>query len=92
MDIKEIANGVNKKIKVKRLVTAPGVTFKTCPNCKGTGKVNKVVNTMLGQMVSSSVCYQCNGTGKIIDNKPPGVDSTGLQYKEEIIEIKNPHQ
>ena len=90
MDIKEIANGVNKKIKVKRLVTAPGVTFKTCPNCKGTGKVNKVVNTMLGQMVSSSACYQCNGTGKIIDNKPPGVDSTGLQFKEEIIEIKIP--
>ena len=25
--------------------------------------------------------------GKIIDNKPPGVDSTGLQYKEEILEI-----
>ena len=90
LDIKEIAYGVNKKIKVKRLVTAPGVTFKTCPNCKGTGKVNKVVNTMLGQMVSSSACYQCNGTGKIIDNKPPGVDSTGLQFKEEIIEIKIP--
>ena len=45
---------------------------------------------MLGQMVSSSACYQCNGTGKIIDNKPPGVDSTGLQFKEEIIEIKIP--
>ena len=90
LTINEIANGVNKKIKVKRLVTAPGVTFKTCPNCKGTGKVNKVVNTMLGQMVSSSTCYQCNGTGKIIDNKPPGVDSTGLQFKEEIIEIKIP--
>ena len=90
LTINEIANGVNKKIKVKRLVTAPGVTFKTCPNCKGTGKVNKVVNTMLGQMVSSSACYQCNGTGKIIDNKPPGVDSTGLQFKEEIIEIKIP--
>jgi molecular chaperone DnaJ len=90
LSIKEIAGGVDKKIKVKRLVTAPGVTFKTCPACNGTGKVNKVVNTMLGQMVSSSPCYQCSGTGKIIDNKPPGVDSTGLQYKEEIIEIKIP--
>ena len=90
LDIKEIANGAKKKIKVKRLITAPGVTFKTCPNCKGTGKVNKVVNTMLGQMVSSTSCFQCNGTGKIIDNKPPGVDSTGLQFKEEIIEINIP--
>ena len=90
LKIQEIAEGVEKKIKVKRLVTAPGVTFKSCSVCKGSGKVNKVVNTMLGQMVSSSSCYQCNGTGKIIDNKPPGVDSTGLQFKEEIIKINIP--
>ena len=90
LTIQEIATGVEKKIKVKRLVTAPGVTFKTCGVCNGTGKVSKVVNTMLGQMVSSSTCYQCNGNGKTIDNKPPGVDSTGLQFKEEILKINIP--
>ena len=90
LSIQEIANGVEKKIKVKRLVTASGVTFKTCSVCKGNGKVNKVVNTMLGQMVSSSSCYQCNGSGQVIDNKPPGVDSTGLQFKEEVIKINIP--
>ena len=90
LTIQEIATGIEKKIKVKRLVTAPGVTFKTCNVCNGTGKVSKVVNTMLGQMVSSSVCYQCNGSGKIIDNKPPGVDSTGLHFKEEILKINIP--
>ena len=45
---------------------------------------------MLGQMVSSSTCYQCNGNGKTIDNKPPGVDSTGLQFKEEVLKINIP--
>ena len=45
---------------------------------------------MLGQMVSSTTCYQCNGNGKTIDNKPPGVDSTGLQFKEEILKINIP--
>ena len=90
LTIQEIATGVEKKIKVKRLVTAPGVTFKTCGVCNGTGKVSKVVNTMLGQMVSSTTCYQCNGNGKTIDNKPPGVDSTGLQFKEEISKINIP--
>ena len=90
LTIQEIATGVEKKIKVKRLVTAPGVTFKTCGVCNGTGKVSKVVNTMLGQMVSSTTCYQCNGNGKTIDNKPPGVDSTGLQFKEEILKINIP--
>ena len=90
LSIQEIASGIEKKIKVKRLVTAPGVTFKTCSVCNGSGKVSKVVNTMLGQMVSSTVCHHCNGTGQIIDNKPPGVDSTGLQFKEEIIKINIP--
>ena len=90
LSIQEIASGIEKKIKVKRLVTAPGVTFKTCNVCNGSGKVSKVVNTMLGQMVSSTVCHHCNGTGQIIDNKPPGVDSTGLQFKEEIIKINIP--
>jgi molecular chaperone DnaJ len=77
-------------VKKKRLVIAPGVTFKNCGICNGTGKVSKVVNTMLWQMVSSSSCHQCNGNGQTIDNKPPGVDSTGLQFKEEIIKINIP--
>src|SRR5690606_23608073 len=66
----EIANGVEKKIKVNRLVQAEGVTFKTCQACQGTGQVRKVVNTMLGQMVSSSTCSVCNGSGQMIDKRP----------------------
>ena len=90
LSIKEIAEGVEKKIKVKRLVTASGVTFKSCSVCNGTGNITKVVNTMLGAMQSSTTCYSCNGNGKTVDNRPPGVDSTGLQYNEEIIKINIP--
>lgn len=90
LNLEEIANGVDKKIKVKRLVLADGVTFKNCPSCNGTGQIRKVVNTMLGQMVSSSTCHTCHGSGKIIDNKPSGVDNTGLIHHEEIIPIKIP--
>ena len=90
LTLDEIANGVEKKIKVKRLVLADGVTFKNCPTCNGTGQVRKVVNTMLGQMVSSSTCHVCHGGGKTIDKKPAGVDNTGLKHQEEIISIKIP--
>jgi len=90
LTLDEIAHGVEKKIKVNRLVNAEGVTFKTCSTCGGSGQVRKVVNTMLGQMVSSSTCYTCNGTGQIIDQKPPGVDNTGLTQKEEVIGINIP--
>ena len=90
LTLQEIAAGTEKKIKVNRLVRADGVTYKNCASCQGTGQVRKVVNTMLGQMVSSSTCPTCSGTGKIIDQRPPGVDNSGLQQKEEIITIKIP--
>jgi molecular chaperone DnaJ len=90
LTLDEIANGVEKKIKVNRLVRAEGVTFKTCPTCQGTGQVRKVVNTMLGQMVSTSACNTCGGAGQIIDKRPPGVDNSGLTTKEEIISVKIP--
>lgn len=90
LTLSEIAQGVEKKIKVNRLVRAEGVTFKTCSTCQGSGQLRKVVNTMLGQMVSTTVCPQCEGTGQIIDKRPPGVDSSGLVHKEEIISVKIP--
>lgn len=90
LSLEEIAHGAEKKIKVNRLVHAPGVTFKPCPACHGSGQIRKVVNTMLGQMVSATSCYQCSGTGKIIDHRPSGVDSSGLIGKEEVITIKIP--
>lgn len=56
LSLEEIANGIEKKIKVNRLVRAEGVTFKNCQTCGGTGQLRKVVNTMLGQMVSTTTC------------------------------------
>ncbi len=90
LDLDEIANGVEKKIKVHRMVHAEGVSFKTCTQCQGTGQVRKVVNTMLGQMVSSSTCPACDGSGQIVDKKPPGVDNSGLVSKEEVITVRIP--
>jgi len=90
LNLDEIANGVEKKIKVHRLVRAAGVTFKTCNTCQGNGQVRKVVNTMLGQMVSASVCSTCQGSGQVIDKRPPGVDSSGLESHEDLINIRIP--
>ncbi|MCA4893973.1 MAG: molecular chaperone DnaJ [Cytophagales bacterium] len=90
MTLEEIANGIEKKIKVNRLVHAEGVTFKNCSTCQGTGQVRKVVNTMLGQMVSSSTCPTCNGAGQTLDKRPPGVDNSGLVSKEDLITVKIP--
>ncbi len=90
LNLQEIANGVEKKIKVKRHVVAAGVTFKSCSACQGSGQVKKVVNTMLGQMVSASTCGICGGSGQIVDKKPAEADSRGLIVREEVISINIP--
>ena len=87
LNLQDIANGVEKKSKVKRQVIAQGVTFKSCGACQGTGQVKKVVNTMLGQMVSASTCSVCGGSGQLVDKKPAEADSKGLLIKEEVISI-----
>ncbi len=90
LTLDEIAHGVEKKIKVTRKVAADGVTFKSCGTCGGQGQVRKVVNTMLGQMVSTNTCPTCQGSGQVINHRPAGVDPSGLQSKDEVIEIKIP--
>lgn len=90
LNLQEIANGVEKKIKVKRQILADGVTFKSCSTCQGSGQIKKVVNTMLGQMVSASVCPSCGGSGQVIDKKPAEADARGLYLKEEVISINIP--
>ena len=90
LTLDEICNGVEKKIKVKRKVLAPGVSFSTCPDCNGSGQVTRVTNTILGRMQTSSTCSRCSGTGQIVDNKPSGADTNGMISKEETVMIPIP--
>jgi molecular chaperone DnaJ len=90
LDLKEILNGVEKKVRVKRLVKAEGVTYKTCSTCNGQGAVTRISNTILGRMQTQTACPTCNGAGKIVDHRPKGSDAQGMIYKEEKIEINIP--
>lgn len=90
LTLQEIATGVEKKIKVNRLIVDPETTFKNCTTCQGTGQVRKVVNTMLGQMMSTTTCTTCGGVGQQVDHRAQGTDSTGMKRSEEVISIKIP--
>ena len=90
LTLEEIANGVEKKIKVKRKVQAPGTTYKTCSTCNGSGQVTRVTNTILGRMQTSAPCNVCGGAGQSIDKKPADADAHGLKIAEETVSIKIP--
>ena len=90
LTLEEIANGVEKKIKVKRKIQAEGTTYKTCGTCNGSGQVTRVTNTILGRMQTASPCTTCGGAGQTIDKKPAGADGQGLIVNEETISVKIP--
>lgn len=99
LNLEEIAKGVEKKIKVKRNNSCKpcsgtgaknGTELSTCPTCKGAGQVQRVVNTMLGQMVSSSPCPSCQGQGKTIKTKCGTCHGDGVTMDEDVISINIP--
>ncbi|MCU0340973.1 MAG: molecular chaperone DnaJ, partial [Spirosomaceae bacterium] len=99
LNLQEVAEGVEKKIKVKRHVSCNtcggngaknGTALKTCHTCNGTGQTRKVVQTMLGQMVSTNTCPTCNGEGKIISDRCDVCAGEGRLLEDDLISIKVP--
>ncbi|MFQ3576106.1 MAG: molecular chaperone DnaJ [Cytophagales bacterium] len=99
LNLEEISNGCEKKIKVKRYVSCRdcggngaknGTALDTCKHCNGTGQIKKVVQTMLGQMVSTATCPVCNGEGKMISQACGTCHGDGRVLEEEVIDRKIP--
>lgn len=99
LTLDEIANGVTKKIKLKKYISCDackgtgekgGNSSKTCPTCGGRGVQTKVMNTMLGQMQTQTTCSTCNGEGKIISEKCTSCYGEGVVSGEELVELKIP--
>ena len=99
LTLEEIAKGVEKEISIEKNVPCPecggkgaknSSDIKTCPACNGTGQVQRVVNTFLGQSISYSTCQQCGGEGKIITNPCPKCGGSGLVRQRETIKVKIP--
>jgi len=90
LSLEEIANGVEKKIKVKRKKVAQGTSYKICGTCNGQGQVSRIQNTILGRMQTAATCSACGGSGQTIDKKPANADAQGMLLTEETVSIKIP--
>jgi molecular chaperone DnaJ len=99
LSLKEIATGVEKKIKVKKYVTCKhcsgtgaedGKAFSTCSACKGSGYVTRLVSTILGQMQTTTNCPTCGGEGKVITKKCVHCNGEGIVRDEDVISLNIP--
>ncbi|MDE6082966.1 MAG: molecular chaperone DnaJ [Muribaculaceae bacterium] len=97
--LKDVMNGVDKKLKIPRFVACEhckgtgakdGTAFKTCERCHGTGYIHTVQQSFMGPIETQSVCPDCNGEGKIISEKCSYCGGSGIEKKEEIVEFHIP--
>lgn len=99
LTLEEIAEGVSKKIKLKKLVKCStcsgtgaegGTSTKTCPVCQGSGEVRTVSRSVFGQFVNIQPCNNCNGEGTVIDNPCKTCRGDGRIQEETTVNINVP--
>jgi len=98
LTLMDIANGVEKKIKVNKHVAcktcsgsgARNGQYDTCKTCNGTGAITRVQQTILGAMQTQSTCGVCGGEGRVVKDKCHTCHGDGIVREEEVININIP--
>ena len=99
LTLEEIAEGVEKKLKIKKWKTCDtckGSGAKsahqkiTCPICGGTGELRQVSRSVFGQFVNISTCNNCGGEGKIIQEPCLTCKGDGRVQGETTIKVNIP--
>jgi molecular chaperone DnaJ len=99
VSLQDVLNGVEKHLKVKKYVACEhchgtgakdGTELETCLTCHGTGRVRRVMRTILGQMQTEQPCSDCGGTGKHIKTRCPHCGGSGITQGEVVVDVKIP--
>lgn len=99
ISFKEAMQGTEKELKIQKDVVCKTCNGKktenpdsvhTCLRCHGSGTINHVQNSILGQMVQTVICPDCNGTGEIIDEPCKNCNGTGREKVNKTIKVKIP--
>lgn len=86
LTLEEIATGVEKTIKLKRLQKCDackgtggerGSSKRECPHCHGSGQIRRVSRSLFGQFASITTCETCEGEGAVVDRICPECGGQG---------------
>lgn len=99
ISLKDVLNGIDKKIKIKRDMCCSSCSgsgsennnsFTNCTICKGEGYVQSVINSPIGMIRQKVLCYNCNGDGKIILKSCSNCKGKGIFNKESVVDFSIP--
>jgi len=99
LTLEEVATGVTKKIRVKKLKSCatckgsgakPGTQRQTCPICKGAGEIRQVSRSLFGNFVNITTCSTCGGEGTVLTERCQECLGEGLVRGENTISVNVP--
>ncbi len=75
LDLRESVFGAEKTLTIDTAVLCetcsgscckPGTTIRTCEVCRGSGQIQRQVQSFMGMMVTTAPCGSCRGSGEVI--------------------------
>ncbi|MFA6197951.1 MAG: molecular chaperone DnaJ [Patescibacteria group bacterium] len=99
LDFREAVFGTNKTLNLQKTVTCsrcrgntaePGTKIESCSQCGGTGQVERLQNTVLGQIRTRGICPKCAGVGKIPVEPCHQCHGQGIIRDHQKLEVKIP--
>ena len=94
LSFKEAVFGCSKEVEMQRIEfcsschgigSKPGTNPETCPDCRGTGQVRRVQQSIFGRFTHITTCSRCGGSGTVISNPCPQCQGRGrIKVKQRI--------
>ena len=96
----DIVFGTEKNVDIRTAVrcqrchgacSEPGTSPSPCTTCDGTGHIQRVTQSLLGQMVQVVACSVCHGHGDIITNPCSECSGHGRVQEERTLTVRIPN-
>jgi molecular chaperone DnaJ len=99
LGLEEAVSDVTKEIEIPRTElcsicrgsgASPGTTPRRCPQCGGTGQLQKMQNAGFARFIRVETCGKCRGTGNIVDSPCKECRGSGRVRRQRKIRIQVP--
>jgi molecular chaperone DnaJ len=99
IELVDAATGTRREVPFEAVVTCtrcggdgaePGTGTRSCETCGGTGRLQQVGRSVLGEFVRTQTCPQCGGDGRIVEHPCEECTGSGRTVERKNLEVEIP--
>ncbi|NBU22419.1 MAG: molecular chaperone DnaJ [Actinobacteria bacterium] len=99
LDLRESVFGAQKTLTIDTAVLCemcdgscckPGTSVRTCDVCRGSGQIQRQVQSFMGMMVTTAPCGSCRGSGEVIPDPCPSCRGQGRVRARRDLDLEIP--